>query len=56
MSVRLRNILANLDDPVSDWPFEAVLTVLERGGLKDWARLATEIEQHPWGEVARQVE
>ena len=56
MSVRLRNVVANLDDPVSDWPFEAVLTVVERGGLSDWARLATEIEQHPWGEVARKVE
>ena len=56
MTVRLRNVAANLDDPVADWPFEAVLTVLERGGLSDWAKLAVEIDEHPWGGVSRKIE
>lgn len=42
--------------PLSTWPYEALVTLIERGSIRDWARLATAIEADPWGPVARQVE
>ncbi len=56
MSTPLRNVDADLRAPASDWPFEAVLTVLERGGVNSWFELASEIRVDPWGAVARKVE
>lgn len=44
------------DDPVEEWPTEAVLTALERGGLSHWRRLAAAIDADPWGAVTRRVE
>ncbi|MGH3732950.1 MAG: helix-turn-helix domain-containing protein [Acidimicrobiales bacterium] len=38
------------------WPFEGVLTALERGTLPDWRRLAHAIVEQPWGTVAGTVE
>ncbi len=55
MNVTFRNVDASPADPVSTWPFEAVLTALERGGLTEWRRLAAEIREDPWGQVARDV-
>ncbi len=51
-----RNVDVSPQDPVSQWPLEAVQTTLERGGLADWRRLAGAIEDEPWGPVARAVE
>lgn len=51
-----RNVDASPDDPVSDWPLEAIQTALERGGLSHWRRLSTAIQAEPWGPVARRVE
>lgn len=56
MSLAFRNIDTSPDDPVVDWPTEAVHTALERGGLSHWRRLARAIEEDPWGQVARRVE
>lgn len=42
--------------PVSSWPEEGVQAALERGSLSDWRRVAAEIRDDPWGEVARRVE
>lgn len=41
---------------MSTWPYEAIVTAIERGLIGDWARLTAEIALDPWGEVARQVE
>lgn len=52
---RFRNIDV---DPTTDpdtWPFEAVATVVTRGGLTDWRRLVAAIDQNPWGPCARAV-
>jgi hypothetical protein len=54
--VSFRNVDASPEDPVSEWPQEAVQTALERGGLADWRRLAAAIEAEPWGPLARRVE
>jgi len=51
-----RNVDASPEDPVSEWPLEAIQTALERGGLSHWRRLAKAIQAHPWGPVARRVE
>lgn len=52
----VRNIDASPADPVENWPTEAVITALERGGLSDWHRLGEAIRTDPWGPVARRLE
>lgn len=54
-ALRFRNITASVDDPVETWPFEGILTAVERGTLPDWQRLAAAIRADPWGPVAQQV-
>ncbi len=51
-----RNVDTSPDDPVSEWPLEAIQTALERGSLSHWRRLANAIHEEPWGPVARRVE
>lgn len=51
-----RNVDASPDEPVENWPLEAIQTALERGSLKHWRRLAAAIEVQPWGPLARDVE
>jgi DNA-binding transcriptional regulator YiaG len=54
-ALKFRNITASPQDPVETWPFEGVLTAVERGTLPDWRRLARAIQADPWGPVAQQV-
>lgn len=56
MTLAFRNVDVDPSDPVEDWPTEAVLTALERGGLSHWRRLAAAVNEQPWGPVARRVE
>lgn len=56
MTLAFRNVDVDPSDPVEDWPTEAVLTALERGGLSHWRRLAAAVRAEPWGPVARRVE
>lgn len=56
MSLTFRNVDVDPEDGVGQWPTEAVLTALERGGLSHWRRLADAIRLDPWGPVARRVE
>jgi len=51
-----RNVDVSPEDPVSQWPLEAVQTALERGGLSHWRRLAKAVREQPWGPVARKLE
>jgi len=55
-ALAFRNVGVSPDDPVVEWPLEAVQTALERGGLSHWRRLASAIRAQPWGPVARGVE
>ena len=55
-ALAFRNVDVSPDDPVAEWPLEAVQTALERGGLSQWQRLASAIRAQPWGPVARGVE
>lgn len=56
MSVLLRNVDVDPDAPVETWPYEAIVTVVERGSITDWTVLTRAIADDPWGPVARQVE
>ncbi len=56
MALVFRNVSADPADPVETWPYEALVTAIERGGIRDWARVTHAIDEAPWGEVARQVE
>ena len=54
-ALKFRNLDASPDDPVETWPFEGIVTAIERGTLPDWRRLAAAVESDPWGPVARHV-
>lgn len=56
MSLAFRNVDADPDDPVRTWPFEAIVTAIERGTVRDWARISAVLRGDPWGDVARAVE
>lgn len=56
MALAFRNVDVSPDDPVVEWPLEAIQAALERGSLSHWQRLASAIREQPWGAVARGVE
>lgn len=56
MSVTFRNVDVDPMSPVHTWPFEALVTIIERGTVGDWLVLTREFDRDPWGPVARQVE
>jgi DNA-binding transcriptional regulator YiaG len=55
-ALAFRNVDASPEEPVEQWPLEAIQTALERGDLSHWRRLAAAIQDQPWGPLARQVE
>jgi len=43
-ALRFRNLDVSPEEPVEDWPFEGVVTAIERGALpigSDWRRRST---------------
>ena len=56
MAVTCRNVDVAAGSPVQDWPYEAIVTLIERGSVTDWALLSASIRTDPWGPVARQAE
>jgi DNA-binding transcriptional regulator YiaG len=56
MTVRFRNVDFDPATPVDRWPAEAIETVIDRGSLSDWRRLAEGIRSNPWGPAARTAE
>ncbi|MEO7071079.1 MAG: helix-turn-helix transcriptional regulator [Nostocoides sp.] len=56
MTVAFRNVDVPVGMPIECWPFEAIVTVLERGSVTDWAVLTRAVRADPWGSVARQLE
>lgn len=55
-AVRFRNVDADVTDDVRSWPYEALVTVLDRGLVSDWRPIFVEIRRSPWGAVARRLE
>jgi hypothetical protein len=56
MALHFRNVDASPDDDITTWPYEALVTVIERGLVPDWQPVFTEIRRNPWGLVARRVD
>lgn len=56
MTVSFRNVDVDPGSPVETWPYEAIVTLIERGGIRDWVLLTRAFDRDPWGVVARQVE
>ena len=56
MTVAFRNVEVDASAPVDTWPYEALVTLIERGTLGDWLLLTRAIGEDPWGPVARAVE
>jgi DNA-binding transcriptional regulator YiaG len=56
MTVRFRNLDFDTTLPMDQWPAEAIETVIDRGTLSDWRRLAQAIRHNPWGPAARTAE
>lgn len=56
MSVRFRNLDFDTTLPLDEWPAEAIETLIDRGVLSDWRRLARAIRHNPWGPAARTTE
>lgn len=55
MPVAFRNVDASPSDPVPTWPYEALVTAIDRGLVTDWQPIFAEIRRSPWGQVARRV-
>ena len=56
MPLQFRNVDASPSDDVRTWPYEALVTALDRGLIPDWQPIFAEIRRSPWGPVARRVE
>lgn len=56
MALQFRNVDADPDDDVRTWPFEALVTAIDRGLVPDWQPILAEVRRSPWGFVARRVE
>lgn len=56
MTMRFRNLDFDTTEPIDRWPAEAIETVVDRGSLSDWRRLAEAIRHNPWGPAARTAE
>jgi DNA-binding transcriptional regulator YiaG len=56
MTLRFRNLDFDTTQPVDLWPAEAIETVIDRGTLSDWRKLAQAIRHNPWGPAARTAE
>lgn len=56
MTLAFRHVDADPSDPVETWPYEALVAAIERGTVRDWARITRSVTGDPWGEVSRSVE
>ncbi len=56
MPLAFRNVLASPADPVTTWPYEALVAAMERGLVADWQPVIAEVRRRPWGPVARAVD
>ncbi len=56
MTLRFRNLDFDPTTPMDLWPAEAIQTLIDRGSLSDWRRLADAIRHNPWGPAARTTE
>ena len=56
MPVEFRNVDASPTDDIRTWPYEGLVTAIDRGLVGDWQPIFAELRRSPWGEMARRVE
>jgi len=56
VTLRFRNVDFDQDAPIDGWPAQAIETLIDRGSIEDWRRLARAIRANPWGPAARSTE
>lgn len=56
MTTSFRNVDVAVDAPLETSPYEALVTLIERGTLRDWVRITSAVDDDPWGTVAHQIE
>ncbi len=56
MPITFRNVDASPTDDIRTWPYEALVTVIDRGLVADWQPIFAELRRAPWGPVSRRVE
>jgi DNA-binding transcriptional regulator YiaG len=56
VTVHFRNLDFDSTAQLDRWPAEAIETIIDRGSLSDWRRLAAAIRHNPWGPAARTTE
>lgn len=56
MTLSFRNVDAEPFDDVTTWPYEALVTAIDRGLVPDWQPILAEIRRSPWGPTARRLE
>jgi DNA-binding transcriptional regulator YiaG len=55
MVVQFRNLTTSWHDPIDQWPYEAVVTTMERGLVSDWQPILKDLRERPFGRIARYV-
>lgn len=55
MVVQFRNLTTTWQDPIDQWPYEAVVTTMERGLVSDWQPILRDLRARPFGRIARYV-
>ncbi|MHB8264244.1 MAG: helix-turn-helix domain-containing protein [Acidimicrobiales bacterium] len=56
MALAFRNLNVSPDDSVTEWHLEGIQAALERGDLFHWRKIAAEVRNSPWGQVAQELE
>ncbi len=56
MTLSFRNVEVNPSQPVEEWGFEGLLAAVDRGGVRDWVKIADAVRRCPWGPIARILE
>jgi len=56
MPLQFRNVDATPQDDVRTWPYEALVTAIDRGLVADWQPIFAEVRRSPWGPVSRRIE
>jgi hypothetical protein len=56
MVVQFRNLTVSWSDPIDLWPYEAVVTTIERGLVSDWQPIIKDLGERPFGRIAAYVE
>lgn len=55
-NLQFRNVDAEPSDDVATWPYEALVTAIDRGSVPDWQPIFAEMRRYPWGHLTQRIE